>query len=95
MSKPVSVKLENAKKWLEKNGQALANGKAAQAALANAEKAVSEVTSVKARMAEVLSQKKGAILALDEALLIARTERKLKMKETRLQAKIAALSAVK
>jgi len=95
MSKSVFAKMESARKWLEKNGQGIANGKSAQAALANAEKAISEAASYKARMAEVLSQKKGAVLALDEALLRARTEKRLKMKELKLQAKIAALTAAK
>jgi len=93
MSKSASSKLESARKWLEKNGQASATGKAAQAALASAEKSSAEAAALKARHAELLEQKKHALLALDEALLKAKTEKRLKEKDLRLQAKIAALSS--
>lgn len=93
MSKSVSAKLAESRKWLEKNSQSGLNIKGANAALANADKAVVELESLKGRVAELMHSKAAAVANLDAAMSRVKTEKRLKAKEARLQAKLAALSA--
>ena len=93
MSKSVSAKLQESRKWLEKNAQSGLNLKLANAALANADKTVAELESMKARVAELTRSKAEAVANLDAAMSRIKTEKRLKGKEAKLQAKLAALSA--
>jgi hypothetical protein len=93
MSKSVSNRIEASKKWLEKNSQSGLNLKSAIAALAGAEKAASELGSLKSRMAELAQGRNAALENLALAMAKAKTEKRLKAKEARVQAKLAALSA--
>jgi hypothetical protein len=92
MSRSASDKLAESKKWLEKNAQSDLNLKPAQAAVAAAEKAVAELASLRARASELANARDAALSSLDEALDRAKTEKRLKAKESKLQAKLAALS---
>lgn len=93
MSKSVTSKLEATRKWLEKNAQAGLNLKAANAVLANAEKAASDLAGLKAKLAEATAAKATALKSLDNAMARVKTEKKLKAKEARLQLKLAALAS--
>lgn len=93
MSKSVSAKLQESRKWLEKNSQSGLNVKLANSALANADKAVAEMEALKARVAELTRSKAAAVANLDAAMGRVKTEKRLKAKEARLQAKLAALAA--
>ncbi|MDA8424633.1 MAG: hypothetical protein M0Z80_00720 [Treponema sp.] len=92
MSRSASDKLSESKKWLEKNAQSNLNLKPALAALAAAEKAVAELAALRARAAELANARDAALSSLDEALGRAKTEKRLKAKEAKLQARLAALS---
>ena len=93
MSKSVSNRIEESKKWLEKNSQSGLNLKSAIAALANAEKAASELDSLKSRMAELTQGRNLVMENLALAMAKTKTEKRLKAKEARVQAKLAALSS--
>lgn len=93
MSKSVLKQLEESRKWLEKNSQAGLSTKSANSALANADKAVGELAAFKARIAELTLAKNKAIEALGASMTRVKTEKKLKAKEARLQARLAALAA--
>ncbi|GEM_PF-2375475 len=93
MSKSISGKIEDSKKFLDKNGKSNLNLKQAQAALADAEKASSEVATLKARLSETLETRKKSLSSLDEALARVKREKRLKAKEAKLQAKLAILSS--
>ena len=93
MSKSVSNRIEESKKWLEKNSQSGLNLKSAIAALANAEKAASELDSLKSRMAELTQGRNAVMENLALAMAKTKTEKRLKAKEARVQAKLAALSS--
>ncbi len=93
MSKKNSGILETAGKWLEKNAETGVALKPALAALELAELAVKEAAIVKDKMIESLEARKKAIQDLTVAIDKAKTEKKLKAKESRLQAKLASLSA--
>jgi len=94
MGRSTTQKLESAQKWLGKYSQEVGTGKTALSALENAKKVASETALLKAKLSESVAIKKAAIQALDESILHAKTERKLKLKESKLQAKIAALSVM-
>lgn len=93
MGRTTTEKLDSAQKWIEKYGQDVSNGKTALSALENAKKCAADTAALRAKLSESVASKKEAMLALQEALQRAKTERKLKLKEARVQAKIAALSA--
>jgi hypothetical protein len=93
MGKSISNQIEESKKWLEKNSQSGLNLKSANAALAGAEKAASELDSLKSRMAELTQGRKAAMENLALAMAKVKMEKRLKAKEARVQARIAALSA--
>ena len=93
MGKSISVRFDEAKKWLKKNDEAGLNLKPAQAALASAEKISEELAKAKARVLELAAAKKDTLEVLSEALAKTKTEKKLKGKEVRLQSKLAALAA--
>ena len=93
MSKSVSRQLEESRKWLDKNSQAGLSIKPASAALANADKITAELATFKARMAELTLAKNTAMESLRAAMEKVKTEKKLKAKEARLQARLAALTA--
>jgi hypothetical protein len=93
MGKSVSNQIEESKKWLEKNSQSGLNLKSATAALAGAEKAVSELASLKSKLAELTQGRKAAMENLALAMAKSKTEKRLKAKEARVQARLAALSA--
>jgi DNA repair ATPase RecN len=92
MGKSISDKLAESKKWLDKNGQSSLNLKSAQAALANAEKSVAELASLKAKLREMIEDRDNALLSLEDALEKVRTEKRLRAKDAKLQAKLAALA---
>jgi len=92
MGRSTTQKLESAEKWIKKYGQTVATGKAAQGAVEIAKKCATETALLKAKLDESTVAKKAAMLSLSESLLRAKTERKLKQKEARVQAKISALS---
>lgn len=91
MSKKVEEKLATARKWLDRNAGVGATVKPALAALAAAEKALAEAQAAKAKYAAAVSAKQKAVVALDAAMAKAKTEKKLKVKESRLQSKLASL----
>ncbi|MGO8695811.1 MAG: hypothetical protein ACLQMF_19280 [Rectinemataceae bacterium] len=93
MRKGISGKLVSTKNWLGKAAQADLNIKPAQAALANAEKATLELEALKAKVAETAKAKKAAMRTLDAAIEKVETEKKLKAKEAKVQAKLAVLVA--
>jgi len=93
MSKSISVKIEEAKKFLEKNAKANLNLKLAQSALADAEKTKAELEQLKAKIGELTEAREKAISLLDQAMVRVKLEKKLKAKETRLQARLANLSS--
>jgi hypothetical protein len=94
MSKAILDKLENTKRWLGKSAQANLNIKPAQAVLAIAEKATSELASLKSKLAEAVEAKKIATKNLDLAIARVKTEKRLKAKEAKLQSKLATLTAI-
>ncbi len=89
MSKAIAGKLASTKSWLGKASNANLNLKPAQAALANAEKAATELAALKAKVAEMTKIKKSAMKTLEDALDRVETEKKLKAKDAKLQAKLA------
>jgi hypothetical protein len=93
MSKSFSSSMAESKKWLKKNGETGLNLKAAQAALANVEKVSDELGKTKIRLAELVAARKSGVQALAAAMATAKTEKRLKAKESRLQSKLAALAA--
>ncbi len=92
MGRSTTQKLESAQKWIGKYGQEVGNGKAALSALESAKKSAADTAALRVRLGESVAGKKAAMLALQDAFQRAKTERKLKLKEARVQAKIAALS---
>lgn len=93
MSKSVSVKIDEAKKFLEKNAKANLNLKLAQSALADAEKTRTELEQLKTKIGELTESRDKAISFLDQAMARVKLEKKLKAKEARLQARLANLSS--
>jgi hypothetical protein len=93
MAKSIQVKLQESKKWLEKNAQANLSLKSAQAFLASAEKSVAEVALLKRKQEEAIQAREAAMDALDSAMAKAKLEKKLKAKDAKLQTKIASLSS--
>ncbi|MGO8693272.1 MAG: hypothetical protein ACLQMF_06305 [Rectinemataceae bacterium] len=93
MSKSISDKLVEAKKWLEKNAQSNLSLKSAQAALASAEKSVAELASLKSKLRDLIEARDKALGSLETALDKVRAERQLRAKDAKLQAKLAALAA--
>jgi len=91
MSKKIESQLASARKWLERNDGVGSTVKPAQAAIAAAEKAVRETQAAKAAYAAAMEAKSKAILAMGAAMVKAKTEKKLKAKELRLQTKLASL----
>lgn len=91
MSRKIGDKLSTARKWLDRNAETGATVKPALAALAATEKALAEAQVAKARYSAAVLAKKKAIAAMDDAMDKARTEKKLKAKESRLQIKLASL----
>jgi hypothetical protein len=85
--------LASARKFLEKYAKSNLNLKQAQAALAEAEKSSAELASLKARLGEQSEAREASLTALAGAMARIRLEKKLKGKEERVQAKLAALSA--
>jgi hypothetical protein len=68
------------------------NFKQALLALSDAEKAATELTTLKARQSEAAAAREESIRALDQAMAKVKLEKKLKAKEARVQAKLAELS---
>jgi hypothetical protein len=93
MNKVLPRKLNSTKRWLGKKSQATLNIRPAQAALVSAEKAATELSNLKTRLAEVSAAKKSAIKSLESSLEMVRVEKKLKAKQAKIQAKLAALGA--
>jgi FKBP-type peptidyl-prolyl cis-trans isomerase (trigger factor) len=93
MSKSISAKIEEAKKFLEKNAKTNLNLKLAQSALADAEKTKTELEQLKAKIGELTEARDEAINFLDQAMARVKLEKKLKAKEIRLQARLANLSS--
>jgi hypothetical protein len=91
MSKSESIKLEASKKWLEKNAHSDLNLKPALAAVENAGKAKAELAALKTKVSQMTDANKKAIKVLDTAIANVKTEKKLKAKEAKLQAKLASL----
>jgi hypothetical protein len=92
MSKKSASKLAATKKWLDRNSDIGITVKPAQTALASAEKSVAESAAAKARLAEAESAKKKAFAVLEDAIAKAKTEKKLKNRGAKIQAKLALLS---
>lgn len=92
MSKSITVKVEEAKKFLEKNAKANLNLKLAQNALADVEKTKAELAQVKAKVCELTDARDKAINFLDQAMARVKLEKKLKAKEAKLQTRLANLS---
>lgn len=92
MSKKLLGKLATARKWLERNADAGITAKPAQAALEKADKAVAEAAAVRVKLADAIEAKNKAMLSLEEAMGKVKTEKKLKAKEAKLQARLASLS---
>jgi hypothetical protein len=93
MAKSIANKLESAKKWLDRNAQNGLGAKPAQAALANTEKAIAEAAALKAKLSEAIEARNRAFSALEASMLKVKTEKKLRTKEAKVQAKLAALSS--
>jgi hypothetical protein len=93
VSKSISKKVEDSKKFFEKNAQANLNTKAALSALASLEKATAELTALKAKVSELTAARKETIFILDAEMARVRMEKKLKAKEAKLQARLVALSS--
>ena len=91
MSKSIRGKLQDAKKSVERLGKTDLNVKQVQAALADAEKAAAEVGALKNKLTEAITRRERSIAALDQALRRVTLEKKLKAKEARVKAKLAAL----
>jgi len=95
MSKKIGSKLKSTKKWLGKDSLAALNIKPAQSALASAEKAATDLADLKAKLAAASAAKKAAIKNLEDSLDTVKAEKKLKKKEARIQAKLAALGTAR
>jgi hypothetical protein len=93
MAKSISKILDESKKFLEKNGKANLNLKHAQAALAEAERVASEVSSLKSRLSEMIETRQASLGGLEQAIAKVKLEKRLKAKEAKVQAKLADLSA--
>jgi hypothetical protein len=93
MAKSIADKLESVKKWLDRNAQNGLAVKPAQSALANAEKAIAEAAALKAKMSEAIEARNRAFSALEASMLKVKAEKKLRAKEAKVQAKLAALSS--
>jgi len=93
MGKSIAGRYEDSRKWLKKNDEVGLNLKPALAALAAAEKATEELGKAKSRVLEMTTARKAAVEALALAMNRAKTEKRLKAKELRLQARLAALAA--
>jgi len=94
MGKSISAKLEDSRKFLEKNGKSNLNLKQALGALADAEKSAAELSQLKARLSELTQAREGSLSNLDQAIARVKLEKKLKAKESRVQAKLADLSSL-
>ena len=94
MGKSISEKLEDSRKFLEKNGKSNLNIKQALAALADAEKSAAELSQLKARLGELSEARDESLCSLDQAIARVKLEKKLKAKESRVQAKLADLSSL-
>ncbi|MEI6874341.1 MAG: hypothetical protein WCL50_04330 [Spirochaetota bacterium] len=94
MSNSISSKLEASRKFLEKNAKHNLNLKQAQSALSDAEKANMELSSLKARLADLMEARTNSVMVLDEALARVRLEKKLKAKEAKVQEKLAVLASL-
>jgi hypothetical protein len=93
MSKSITGKLESARKFIEKHAKSDLNIKQAQAALSDAEKLSAEAATLKTKLSEVLERRGRSVTALEQALVRVTLEKKLKAKEAKVQAKLAALGA--
>ena len=93
MGKKTGSKLKTTKKWLGKDSQAGLNIKPAQSALADAEKAALEFSSLKSKLAEVAAAKKAAKKSLEASLEAVKAEKRLRKQEAKIKAKLAALGA--
>jgi FKBP-type peptidyl-prolyl cis-trans isomerase (trigger factor) len=93
MSKSTSAKIEDARKFLEKNAKANLNLKLAQSAVADSEKTTMELAQLKAKIHELTEARDKAIYTLDQAMARVKLEKKLKTKESKLQKRLADLSS--
>lgn len=93
MSKSISSVLDASRKFLEKNEKSNLSLKQALAALSDAEKACTELSSLKTKLAALTEARKDAVLALEDALARVKLEKKLKSKEAKVQAKLADLAS--
>jgi hypothetical protein len=93
MGKSISSKLDDSRKFLEKNAKSNLNLKLAQAALSDADKVGTELSSLKARLGELTEARKNTVSALDEAMARVKLEKRLKAKEAKVQAKLAILAS--
>jgi hypothetical protein len=92
MSKSISSKLADSKKFLEKNAKSNLNLKQALSALADAEKTATEISALKAKLSDLAEAREASIGALDQAMARVKLEKRLKAKEAKVQARLANLS---
>ena len=93
MSKSITSKLADSRRFLEKNDKSNLNLKQALAALADAEKAATEISSLKAKLGDLAEAREASLGALDQAMARVKLEKKLKAKEAKVQARLADLSS--
>jgi len=92
MSRKVEDKMSTARKWLDRNSGIGTTIKPATAALTAVDKAIAEAKSARAKYSAAVAAKEKAIKAMNIAMTKARLEKKLKAKESKLQAKLASLA---
>ncbi len=93
MNKKLESRIAAAKKWLERNEGVGATTKLANAAITAAEKSILEAKAAKTKYEAATEAKEKAVLSMGIAMEKARTEKRLKAKEAKLQTRLASLVA--